>query len=131
MKLVNVKITDLKRLPDSPIREERYHNTPLVIINENNEILFGENVSSSPFFNEDGTLTCLCIPSSEQPSKRLSFDLHYLGMTGIIDFENFNSMPKDITGAPYDLYLWDEFQFEANVKAKSLLKDHSNETYLF
>lgn len=131
MKVVNVNIADLKRLPNSPIREERYHNTPLVIINENNEILFGESVTSSPFVNEDGTLTCLCIPSSEQPSKRLSFDLHYLGMTGIVDFENFNNMPKDITGAPYDLYLWNAEQFEQNVKAKSLWNAHSNENTLF
>lgn len=128
MEIVKVNPMELKRLEKSPIREERYQSTPVVIINEKKEILFGENTGASPFINEDGTLTCLMIPSTELESKKLAFDLHYLGMTGIIDFDNFNNMPKEALGAPYDLFLFSAPQFEQAVAAKKNIKSHTYES---
>ena len=131
MEIVKRNITDLKPLKCSPIAEERYHNTPLVIINENNEIVFGNYPNSSPLMNENGELTCILIPSTELESKKLSFDLHYLGMTGIIDYDNFNNMPTSKTGAPYDLFLWNSAQFEQKVAEQRYTKKHTDDSLLF
>lgn len=125
MEIVKVSGIDLKPLECSAIKEERYHHCPLVVINEKNEILFGEDWGTSPFTDSEGNVTCIRIPSTEIESKNLSFDLHYLGMTGIVDCENFNNMPKERTGAPYDLYLWNAEQFEQKVAAKAQLKSHT------
>lgn len=121
MEIVYRNPIELKVLDKTPIREERYKFTPFVVINENNEIIFGENVNSCSLRDDKGNIQCVLVRSDEIPSRSLAFDMHYLGMTGIIDFENFNSMPKEKTGAPYDLFLWDASQFEANVAKKKYL----------
>lgn len=131
MQLVKVNIIDLKKFEDSPILEERYMRSPVVVINENNEILFGTNPQFSPFIDDQGLLTCLQISSSEIPSAKACFDLHYVGMQGIINYDKFNGMAKEQTGAPYDLFLFDAPQFERAVAAKKYIKAHTSDEGLF
>lgn len=113
MEIVKVNKFELKELEKTPIWEERTTLTvPFVVINSNNEVLFGKN-SIDNNADSEGNVECVKLDISDNiESRKVAFHLHYLGMTCVIGFENFNDLSINQTGGPYDLYLWNASQFE-------------------
>ena len=114
MKMIieKIKRQELKHLENSPIYDERISlPIPFVVVNMNNEVLFGE-ASISQVADYDGMVNCLVLDITDNmESRKMAFMLHYVGMTTMIDANNFNSMDCPVSSLK-DLYLWSSRQFE-------------------
>lgn len=113
MKIEKISRFDLKKLEKTPIWAERTTLTsPIIVVNSNNEILFGDNSVDSNT-NVDGMVECIKIETSDSiESRKIAFQMHYIGMTCEVGFENFNELAISQVGGPYDLYIWNTTQFE-------------------
>lgn len=109
MQLKKINRFDLKELKDSPILKERHNpNLPFIVVNSENEILFGNTNN----FDSDGMVDCLVLEGLDKnASIEMCFNLHYIGISSVVSYKNFNSMPNKIHGLE-DLYLWNTSQFE-------------------
>lgn len=129
MQIKKINSLDLKKLEKTPIWEERTTLTvPFIVVNQNNEVLFGEN-SKCSLMDAHGDIECIVIDCKDNiESRKIAFQLHYLGMTAVVGFENFNDLAISQTGGPYDLYLWDTAQFEKTYSKKVKEEIKSEET---